>query len=755
MSDSKGWLLGVYPTNKNEMSIFLKMENGNVHLLKDEYFPSIFVHGSSQDLEKLVPKIRDEKIIDKLSFESRKVRLRDLQESKVLKISFRSMEKIPKLAQKILEIGNYRDYTLYNVDLPYSQAYLQEEGLFPLAKIEFSDFSNLSFNLLDSIEKTDYKLPPLKFAKLNVEPKTSGYAPDFENPIDKIRLFLEGKENLIEGYTEEEKILRLTRLIREENPDIILTEGGDSWDLPYLAKRAKKNNISDDLILGREPRPFEEKDREGISYSSYGRVYYRPPPHYLKGRIHVDTQNSFIYEKCGFQGLVELSRVTRTPLQKTARSSIGSSMTNLQIYWAQKNDVLIPWKKSEPEDFKSGRKLLEADRGGFVYEPEIGFHEDVGEIDFSSFYPTIMKKYNISPETVSCDCCPNSNREVPELEYNICERKRGLIPQVLGPILEKRSEYKKLVSKIGDDFRKRIYDNRQDALKWILVTCFGYLGYRNARFGRIEAHEAVTAFARKNLRTASRIAEEEDLKIVHGIVDSLWVKKLGIGKEELRSLCLQIENEIGLPIGMEGKYRWIVFPPSTESRRVPVVNRYYGVLENGELKTRGIAARRSDTPEIVVNVQEEMLNELSDASGIEEFEKRVSGALNILEEYIDRIKQGSIRLGELAIRKKLSREPKSYETNVRSAIAAKQLRKAGINLHAGQQISYIVTNASADKPYFRVKPFQLLERESKYDTDWYVEKLLTAASEILSPFSYREEKIRKKVLKKGEQKKLR
>ena len=28
------------------------------------------------------------------------------------------------------------------------------------------------------------------------------------------------------------------------------------------------------------------------------------------------------------------------------------------------------------------------------------------------------------------------------------------------------------------------YKQRQTALKWMLVTCFGYLGYKNARFGK-------------------------------------------------------------------------------------------------------------------------------------------------------------------------------------------------------------------------------------------------------------------------------
>ncbi|EMO53823.1 hypothetical protein LEP1GSC172_4439 [Leptospira noguchii] len=30
------------------------------------------------------------------------------------------------------------------------------------------------------------------------------------------------------------------------------------------------------------------------------------------------------------------------------------------------------------------------------------------------------------------------------------------------------------------------YEARQSALKWMLVTSFGYLGYRNAKFGRLE-----------------------------------------------------------------------------------------------------------------------------------------------------------------------------------------------------------------------------------------------------------------------------
>ena len=61
----------------------------------------------------------------------------------------------------------------------------------------------------------------------------------------------------------------------------------------------------------------------------------------------------------------------------------------------------------------------------------------------------------------------------------------------------------------------------------MLVTCFGYLGYKNARFGRIEAHEAVTAHGRDKLLTAKEISEAAGYTVLHGLTDCLWLKKTG------------------------------------------------------------------------------------------------------------------------------------------------------------------------------------------------------------------------------------
>jgi DNA polymerase elongation subunit (family B) len=72
------------------------------------------------------------------------------------------------------------------------------------------------------------------------------------------------------------------------------------------------------------------------------------------------------------------------------------------------------------------------------------------------------------------------------------------------------------------------YKERQTTLKWMLVTCFGYLGYKNARFGRIEAHEAVTAHGRDKLLTAKEISEAAGFTVLHGLTDCLWLQKVGM-----------------------------------------------------------------------------------------------------------------------------------------------------------------------------------------------------------------------------------
>jgi DNA polymerase-2 len=75
-----------------------------------------------------------------------------------------------------------------------------------------------------------------------------------------------------------------------------------------------------------------------------------------------------------------------------------------------------------------------------------------------------------------------------------------------------------------DERTRAIYDARRAAIKWMLVTCFGYMGYKGARFGRIEAHESVTAWGRETLLRAKESAEDAGFEMLHALTDSLWIR---------------------------------------------------------------------------------------------------------------------------------------------------------------------------------------------------------------------------------------
>jgi DNA polymerase-2 len=108
----------------------------------------------------------------------------------------------------------------------------------------------------------------------------------------------------------------------------------------------------------------------------------------------------------------------------------------------------------------------------------------------------------------------------------------------------------------------RRYDACQSALKWIGVTCFGYLGYHNARFGRIESHEAVTTFGRGKLLQAKEIAEAHGYPLLHALTDAVWVQHPDGSEEALAALRAEITRVTGVPMQLEGRYRWVAFLPS-------------------------------------------------------------------------------------------------------------------------------------------------------------------------------------------------
>jgi DNA polymerase I len=719
------------------MVCWMRRQDGSTVKLKDKSWAgAIYVAADdSGDLRAVLCDSEISQHIREHQFLRRQERLTDQAESTVLKLTLNDFTKMQSTARRIERLGTFGRLRLYNVDLLPAQSYFYQHGIFPLAycKVRAGN-TRLEWDLMDDVWSADYAMPDLKTIHLDARiKKGAGTLPKFTDKLASV-VIRRGSEIREIAYPSETDIFAgLESEVAGIDPDFIFTDGGDSFLFPYLAGRAEQNGAG--LSLSRDrSMPLVRPAREGTSYFSYGRIHFKPSAMRLHGRVHLDTQNSFIWDEGGLEGLYEVARICRMPLHTASRASIGKCMSSLQFYHATKNGTLIPWKPVAAEHFKTYGDLMVADRGGFIFEPEVGVHEGVVELDFASLYPNMMIKKNLSAETVGCSCCPDSKERVPELGYSICEKKLGIVPRSLKILVDKREQYKRLKRETADLRMRNVYDARQSSLKWILVTSFGYLGFNNAKFGRIDAHIAVCAFDRHIFLQASRVAEKLGFRILHGIVDSLWMQKKGATSGDYMDLKMAIERETGFEIGLEGVYKWIAFVHSRQSSKVPVANRYFGVFEDGAIKIRGIEARRHDTPKLFAKFQVQALRIMSEGNNTLEVLALMPKVRDLFGKYARMLADRRVPVDELVFTKQVSKDTDQHQD--RKTVendALGRLASEGRPLKAGQVVRYIISDYGRAR---KAVPVELVEEKTAYDSARYIELLASVCNSITEPFGY-------------------
>ena len=206
-------------------------------------------------------------------------------------------------------------------------------------------------------------------------------------------------------------------------------------------------------------------------------------------------------------------------------------------------------------------------------------------------------------------------------------------------------------------------------------------------------------------------------------------------------MCNELTKQIGIPLNFEGRYKWIVFLPSKVHPRIGVLNRYYGVMENGKVKLRGIEVRRRDTPRFVYNAQLEMINVLSAANSSKEFMTKIPEALEVVKDYRQKLIDGEVPVWDLIVTKHLSKNPGKYKQRVSQVIAAEQLIKEGAEVHAGKNIRFLFTDAENKRYDRRVKAEQLIEKGVNTDTKKYLLLLYASAASLLSFAGYTNQSI--------------
>ena len=618
--------------------------------------------------------------------------------------------------------AQFPDLDYYDADITLALRYTSLHNTFPLCYCTIEHDENLELQTIQVLEtpwELQHTRPPLRI--LSMEPDQS---PRHQTPSSLI-LHQNGARRTLKLNPPRVLLTTLCSILQQYDPDLLLTSWGDGWLLPYLLEQSRIHHIS--LPLNRDTQQTILRKND-LVYFSYGQTIYRDQQIHLFGRWHIDIHNATLFHDYQIEGILELARVTGLPIQTVARVSPGSGISAMQMTTALRQGVLVPWHKQQAENTKTALDLMRTDLGGLVYQPTIGVHENVAGIDFISMYPSIMVHENISPETFHS--APGSK----DFVENQHDKPQGLIPNTLAPLLEKRVKIKRALAGMEKWHPSyTIYKAQSSAHKWLLVTCFGYLGYKNARFGRIEAHEAVTAYGREALLRAKEIAEEMGYTILHMYVDGLWIKAgHEISVETLQPLLQAIQECTGLPIAADGIFRWIVFLPSKTNEQIPVANRYFGVFEDGSMKLRGIELRRRDTPLWIAEVQENLLQQLAGLPNLQAFSDLQPQIVRYLQHEIEKLKTGKIPPEKLIVSQKVSRELDSYRTPPPAARAAAQMVASGKTIRPGQMIKFLYMQYPP-----RIQAWDIPQPDSHIyipDQQIYIKLLLRAVSTILKPF---------------------
>ncbi|ARS91679.1 DNA polymerase I [Natrarchaeobaculum aegyptiacum] len=721
--------------------------------LVTDYAPSVFVAGPEAALEDLRTRLEVDPKVVETGFERWAADLHEAhvgERSRLLRADCERVGEVRTLAREIRGVHERETFApgtfrLFDVDLAPGFRYCLDRGLDPTPARELR---TLEIGLEE---------PALSNGDV------SALTIDGEPALERRR----GHTSATSGAGERDDVAALESLqttLERRDPDVLVVGHADL--IPLLDGRASELEL-EGFRLGRLPGVTQLAGEN--TFESYGRVGHSPARYRVPGRAIVDTANSFLWHQSGLGGIEYMVERTGRPLQEAAWGSIGTLLTSRQIRLARREwGVLAPWNKWEPERFTDVRTLHAADRGGFAFSPQVGFHEDVHEIDFGSLYPRIICQHNVSPETVDCrplegddsvagDDAGGDDHEtiretVPDLGYRICDQS-GFLPEVLEPLLADRARCKRrLAADPPEDVAARLRAE-SGAIKWVLVSCFGYQGYRNAKYGRIECHEAINAYAREIALEAKRRLEDAGWRIVHGLVDSFWVtpREDVDEPEPLSTVVDEISQAVGIPLEHDGRYEWCSFVPLSDSvgrdregvgsepdtepdpGTAGALTKYVGKRTDGTYKFRGIACRRRSTPAFVADCQRAFVETL-------DRERDPEAVCDVLERRLATLRRGAVDPETLVISTRATRRLADYRSRTRTVAALERYAAQGIDRYPGQSVRYVVTD---DDARGRERVRLEFEEPTEYDAAFYATLLIRACEEVISPLGWDRARIRR------------
>ena len=710
MGSLVGWILDTY-IEGDEAAIWLKTTDSKAIKLRDTYQPTIYaLPKGREEGDRLTTLLQQHSSVLDVRWAEKYTNLRDREKKSLLQITVDNASSYKRIL-KILERSEYVE-ELFNTDLLHIQQYLfQNLGVEPTCKVEVEyDEQGQLISVSKIDDDREIKPPPFTTVYFNLHIDEPNPDPS-KHPIRLAEVRFEGEEWVVEG-SEEKIIEALSDLIRSRDPDLLVCPKCDEFTFPYLYNRSRTLGLNPQL--GRERVDVNE--------------IRKPLPYWVRGRVALDyNQFGCTFDEWGVAGLVERARFSFLPPGIASRWTSNRVNDSRCCYELLKRGYVIPKNRGYFEYIRPMSVVVKRDKGGIIIPPKIGVvHENVAELDYESQYPNILVKWCISYETVT-----------PE---GVEMREDALLPNITKRYLERRLYFKRLRSSYPKGSCEWVWcEQRQAALKLILVTLYGTSGCCWNRFGNVLAFEEINKKSREIMLKTKDIAQQRGFEVVYADCDSIFVKKRGAKKEDYENLAKEISEQIGLPMALDHHYKFLILLPleADPSAILEAQKHYFGILYDGEIVARGVELRRHDTPKFIKEFQTKLIKTLFSCENAEQVQTEgYNKALQLVTEAIDDLTKGKVPPEDLVVSKTLKKTVTQYRSVFPHVSAAIQLASRGRSIEPGERVNFIYTDADHRNPLCRVAATELLDRKIYFDREKYRDMVLDAAETILSTFGF-------------------
>jgi len=609
------------------------------------------------------------------------------------------------------------------------------------------DVKRLAMDIEVKVGEHDYRIPDARLAKQEIiaisfvasDGLKLVYVLEREGfTFDKLHAEFPDDAKLF-FFNSEKELLSESFRIMWEYP-VLITFNGDNFDLNYMFHRAEKLRIDKDLNPIHVKRGFgimakSECDlRKGIHVDVFNFFFNRSISGYAFGGsyqsaslnaiseallgekkyAHEEDIHDMEYDVLSWYNLKDsiltldltkfnnslvwnliilLCRITKLPMHDMIRRQISTWIQNIFYFEHRRKEILIP-RKSEISDAKKGGNLMskannQKFQGAYVIDPVPGIHYDVVVMDFASLYPSIIKEFNLSYETVLCPHKDDEDNLIKGTPYHICSHKMGIFAYVVGFFRDTRVKYFKPKSndKALTQKQRSYYHTIQQALKVFINASYGVFGSQNFPLFCLPVAESTTGIGQYSIKQTIKKAEELGVKVLYGDTDSVFL--LNPSSAQMKEISDWSKKELDLDLEEEKTYQFLALSQRKKN--------YIGIYKDTKyVDIKGLVAKKKNTPDFIKKAFSQLIEILKEITNDGEFRLAKKRIIEIVKSNLKKIGQpDTFTLEDYAINIGLQKNLKNYvktiPQHVRAATAfiKTEINKAQANNASDAEIEAI------------------------------------------------------------------